>query len=725
VTLAGLALAFASAVALNWGWVAQHAAVASLPPLALRRPVHSLAVLFRHRSWLVGFGTGLGGWALYVAALRFAPLSLVQGVAAGGVGLIALFARRRGAAATRAQTVAVALSVAGLLLLAVSLGGGVHERPAHLSGVAAWVALSLFTSAAICLVPLAVAASLGATAGILYAAGDVVTKSAVGGSTWLVLVPVVLALHGGAFAALQLAFQRGSALASAGVSTLLTNALPIAAGILLFHERLPGGALGLLRVAAFVLVVLAAALLTAGSSLRLDLRRLAVPAGLAALAVAVRLPGVWHNALSQDEVASARILGEPGVAGMLHHVVRTESTPPLWYVLAWLTHHAGVPIVDVRLLSVLFGGLLVVVVFELGRTLVGPGLGTVAAALVAVGYEPVYHGSELRSYELLALLAAMFCLVLLRAVERPSPRVDVALGATVWAGLLTHYFFVYAVGAALLWLWVEPRARATRRRTALAVAAGGVLATPWFPAFVAQYRHDRFWWIHSFSPRVVVVTPLRLFVPYAGETVALGVAVLLVLALGVALLAGTHRGRLVAMLAVVPTAAAACAWAAGERTYAVRNLIETAPFVAVGAVAPLRLLRRPVTTAAVAATGVAAVAVVAITQAAVPHPPFQRIAHALVAEGWRPSDPVAVYGNVFSYRAPLEWYLPRRPLLDVSFPTDRACSELFVVSRRGDDFAVRRLADVRVAKLEHASLLSASPTSCVRVSTNPRLAPLA
>ena len=71
----------------------------------------------------------------------------------------------------------------------------------------------------------------------------------------------MLAAHGLAFVCLQLGFQRGSALATAGVATLLTNALPIAAGIALFHERLPGGALGGLRALAFAAVVVGAAAL--------------------------------------------------------------------------------------------------------------------------------------------------------------------------------------------------------------------------------------------------------------------------------------------------------------------------------------------------------------------------------------------------------------------------------------------------------------------------------
>ena len=51
----GLVLALGSALALNWSYFVQHGAVASLPPLTLRRPLRSLAALFGNRRWLIGF----------------------------------------------------------------------------------------------------------------------------------------------------------------------------------------------------------------------------------------------------------------------------------------------------------------------------------------------------------------------------------------------------------------------------------------------------------------------------------------------------------------------------------------------------------------------------------------------------------------------------------------------------------------------------------------------
>jgi hypothetical protein len=256
----GVALALVSAAALNWGFFVQHGAAATLPALSLRRPLRSLRSLFTSGRWLLGFGTGLGGWALYVAAVALAPLSLVQAASAGGVGLLALLVwRASGARPRRSERDGVALAIGGLLLLAISLAGqaAVHEQGSWLA-VAAWLAASaLLAVVAVVAGPRALGSGsgYGLAAGVLYAGGDVATKAATMGGTRLGFVPAVLAFHGLAFVALQLGFQRGGALATVGVATLFTNALPIAAGMTIFNEPLPAGVLGAARIAAFVAVV--------------------------------------------------------------------------------------------------------------------------------------------------------------------------------------------------------------------------------------------------------------------------------------------------------------------------------------------------------------------------------------------------------------------------------------------------------------------------------------
>ena len=257
MTALGLALAAASAVAINGGYRLQHAAAAALPPLALRRPLRSLWSLFRSRRWSIGFVGGIAGWVLYVVALKIAPLSLVQAASAGGIGVLALGSTRLSAA----ERVGVGAALGGLLLLAVSLGGHADTRHGAASVVAVWMVASAL-AAGLAARALPGGAGLGTAAGVMYAAGDVGTKAAVGGGARLWFVPALLACHGVAFVCMQLAFQRGGRLATAGLAVLWTNALPILAGTVLFGEALPAGWRGAARIAAFGLVLVGAVALS-------------------------------------------------------------------------------------------------------------------------------------------------------------------------------------------------------------------------------------------------------------------------------------------------------------------------------------------------------------------------------------------------------------------------------------------------------------------------------
>ena len=253
----GLVLAVASAVAINGGYALQHMEASRLPPLSVRRPVQSFRALVAQRRWLVGFLGGIGGWLLYVVALRLAPLSLVQAAAAGGIGVLAL----GGGRLQRAERLGVGAALAGLLLLGSSLGALEPTGRGSAAAVIAWMAAS------VAVVPLLVralpaGAGFGTAAGVLYAAGDVGTKAAVAGGTRLWFVPALLACHGLAFVCLQLAFQRGGKLGTAGLAVLWTNALPIAAGTAVFGEAVPEGWQGAARIAAFCLVLLSAATLS-------------------------------------------------------------------------------------------------------------------------------------------------------------------------------------------------------------------------------------------------------------------------------------------------------------------------------------------------------------------------------------------------------------------------------------------------------------------------------
>jgi len=258
----GLALAFVSAALTNSAYSLEHDAAAALPPLSPRRPFRSAQMLLRNRRWLIAFGLETAGWLMYVAALRLAPIALVQAVTASGVAVLAFTtARGHPSRLARHEQFAVVLALAGLVLLGLSLDG--RESPDHAplaAGIVAWLAVCGGAAVVLIVIRLnfARAASLGLAAGLLFADGDVSAKLVGYGGWWLLAIGSLIVAYAIGTSVLQAAYQRGDALTAAGTATMVTNAVPIAAGFVLFSEDLPHGALAILQLAAFVSLVVSA-----------------------------------------------------------------------------------------------------------------------------------------------------------------------------------------------------------------------------------------------------------------------------------------------------------------------------------------------------------------------------------------------------------------------------------------------------------------------------------
>lgn len=197
-----------------------------------------------------------------------------------------------------------------------------------------------------------------------------------------------------------------------------------------------------------------------------------------ALAAALRFYGLGEQSFWYDEAYTVDLVGR-SFGDMLAAIPETESTPPLYYVLAWpWTQLFGDSETALRSLSALIGTAVVPVAALAARDLFdSKRAGVIAAFLVAVNPYFVWYSQEARSYSLLVLTTAVSVLFLARALREPSRR-NVALwaGAAVLA-LLTHYFAGFVVVAEAVWL-----VYATRTRPALtasgAVAIAGVALMP-------------------------------------------------------------------------------------------------------------------------------------------------------------------------------------------------------------------------------------------------------
>ena len=93
-TAVAIVLAALSTTITSLAYLREHEAAAALPVLSMRRPLHSIRLLLGDRSWLLGFVMESSGFLLYAAALALAPLSLVQSINAGGIGVLAYVSAR-------------------------------------------------------------------------------------------------------------------------------------------------------------------------------------------------------------------------------------------------------------------------------------------------------------------------------------------------------------------------------------------------------------------------------------------------------------------------------------------------------------------------------------------------------------------------------------------------------------------------------------------------------
>ena len=265
-TAVAIVLAALSTTITSLAYLREHDAAAALPVLSMRRPLHSLRLLLSDRSWLVGFAMETSGFLLYAGALALAELSLVQSINAGGIGVLAYVSARMGHRRLgKRELTGVLLSVLGLLALAISLVGG-SSAGGHGStdAILVWLGASGAGALLILLLGRALigaAVAAGIAGGIFFSIGDISTKLVTQGGvrTGFVITVILGYLLGTVL--LQLGYQAGGALTVAGLATLLTNALPIAAGTIVLEEPVPSGVYGGLRILAFAAVVVGGVLL--------------------------------------------------------------------------------------------------------------------------------------------------------------------------------------------------------------------------------------------------------------------------------------------------------------------------------------------------------------------------------------------------------------------------------------------------------------------------------
>jgi uncharacterized membrane protein len=264
-------------------------------------------------------------------------------------------------------------------------------------------------------------------------------------------------------------------------------------------------------------------------------RQLWALAGIVVAGGALRFATLDAQSYWLDEVATVNLLRQD-FGDMISSVSAGESTPHLYYVIAWVWAKLfGTGEVGLRSLSALFGTAVIPVAYLLGRRLAGMRAGLIAAALCAFNPLLVWYSQEARAYSLLVLLSGLTLLATLSVLDRASPRAISGWALASIAVLATHYFAGFLVGAEALWLLWR-----FRRAPGWGLVLGGVAAvTAAALALLPLALHQRSTGAAAFIsqtslPRRLAQVPKQFAIGYQGPLeVVLTVVALLLIVYGV------------------------------------------------------------------------------------------------------------------------------------------------------------------------------------------------
>ena len=212
-------------------------------------------------------------------------------------------------------------------------------------------------------------------------------------------------------------------------------------------------------------------------------------AGLTVLAAALRFATLDVQSFWLDEAVTVNLLGLP-FGEMWSGIPFSESTPPLYYVVAWLwSQPFGLGEVGLRSLSALFGTATVPLAYLAAARIATPRVGVTVAALAAVNPLLVWISQEARAYALLVLLATAAFAVFARLLDHPTTRGLAGWALLSAAALATHYFAIFVIAPQAVWLlWCL---RGDRRRVLAALAGVAVAGAALLPLMIEQAGNDR------------------------------------------------------------------------------------------------------------------------------------------------------------------------------------------------------------------------------------------
>ena len=267
-----IAIAVVASVCINYSLYLQKKALGKLPTVEFRLSWSVVKAFITNVPWLSAQGFNIFGFALYMIALAFAPVSIVEPIIAAGVALLAYLAiRNLGERPRRIDMYAIGATILGVVLLGVSLAEGIPTDKLH-DPVELWSFAAAILVLAVA-IPLLLrgrggnseAAGLGISAGLFMGIAAVFSRLLMGNfdHMWYVWLIACIFTYTPGFVILQAALQRGMAVVVVPPYNGLMEFVPIMVGTIALNEAFPKSpVLTAMRLASFALILVATVILS-------------------------------------------------------------------------------------------------------------------------------------------------------------------------------------------------------------------------------------------------------------------------------------------------------------------------------------------------------------------------------------------------------------------------------------------------------------------------------
>lgn len=204
----------------------------------------------------------------------------------------------------------------------------------------------------------------------------------------------------------------------------------------------------------------------------------------------------YNGSLWADEGSFLNAITAPTWREMIQFLRLHESHPPLFYLLmrAW-SHFMNGNDTWLMVVPIVLAVAIVPVIYAVGRSLFGEGVGLIAAVLAAVSPQLTEHSAQIRPYGLLYIAALTSAASFAMCLTSGTRKAWILFVVATTTMLYTHnWAWMILAGEGMAGLYVMRHSSSGERnqlvrKASIALLAVFALYAAWFPSFVFQSRH--------------------------------------------------------------------------------------------------------------------------------------------------------------------------------------------------------------------------------------------